>query len=216
MSALNKSNGTLSGQEVHFPSGKYLVSKTDLDGKIIYANQTFIDISGYAEAELLGRPHNIVRHPVMPRGAFAHLWETIQQGLPWSGVVKNRCKNGDHYWVKAFVAPIRQNGAVTGYLSVRTEPSRQEVAAAEALYERINSGQARLPALRKGWSLSFSARLKLVLGMILVLAGGSLVAALLLPGLPPAALGIAVANGTIGLLAAGLGGYCLARMTTPL
>jgi aerotaxis receptor len=216
MSALNKSNGTLSGQEVHFPSGRYLVSKTDLDGKIIYANQTFIDISGYTEAELMGRPHNIVRHPIMPRGAFAHLWETIQQGLPWSGVVKNRCKNGDHYWVKAFVAPIRQNGAVTGYLSVRTEPSRQEVAAAETLYEKINSGQARLPALRKGLGLSFSTRLKLALGGMFVLAGGSAIAALLLLDPSPIAWGIAAANGVIGLLAAGLGIYCLTRMTTPL
>ena len=92
--------------ERHLAEGQYIVSKTDLKGRITYVNQPFIDISGYTADELIGQPHNIVRHPDMPSGAFADLWRTLQNGKAWRGLVKNRCKNGDYYWVDASANPF--------------------------------------------------------------------------------------------------------------
>lgn len=90
------------------------MSTTDLNSNITHANDAFVRISGYSLDELTGAPHNIVRHPDMPKAAFADMWKTLQGGEPWSGVVKNRCKNGDHYWVKANVCPIKRQGTMTG------------------------------------------------------------------------------------------------------
>ncbi|MDX9993798.1 MAG: methyl-accepting chemotaxis protein [Rhodocyclaceae bacterium] len=114
-----------------------IVSKTDLKGRITYVNKDFLDISGFTEAELLGEPHNVVRHPDMPPEAFEDLWRTLKEGRPWTGYVKNRCKNGDFYWVLANATPIWENGQVTGYLSVRRKPSREMVAAHEAVYRQF-------------------------------------------------------------------------------
>ena len=124
--------------------GTILVSKTDLKGIITYVNHEFTEISGFSRKELLGRNHNIIRHPDMPPAAFKNLWDTIKQGLPWSGIVKNRCKNGDCYWVKANVAPITENGQITGYLSVRSKPSTQEIEQAATLYQAINEDRVSL------------------------------------------------------------------------
>jgi len=107
-----------------FVKGKYLVMKTDLNGVITYGNDAFFDMSGYRREELVGKSHNLVRHPNMPPQAFEDLWCTVKQGPPWRGLVKNRCKNGDYYWVDAFVAPIHRNEGVTGYMSVRNEPTK--------------------------------------------------------------------------------------------
>lgn len=104
-----------------FAQEERLISTTDLDSYITYANPEFIDISGFTKDELLGSPHNLVRHPDMPKDAFKSLWGTIQSGKAWMGMVKNRCKNGDFYWVDAFVTPVMENGKVKGYQSVRTE-----------------------------------------------------------------------------------------------
>jgi len=123
-----------------------LVSRTDLKGVITYANQAFIDISGYARGELLGAPHSIVRHPDMPAAAFADLWRTIGANKPWRGVVKNRAKNGDHYWVEAFVTPYHEHGRLVGYQSIRTAPNRQHVTDADRLYRAVCNGQAHLQA----------------------------------------------------------------------
>ncbi len=124
---------------------KPIVTKTDLKGIITYVNQAFLDISGFSREELLGANHNIVRHPDMPPEAFADLWETIGQGLPWEGIVKNRAKNGDFYWVEAYVTPVTENGNTIGYMSVRSAPTREQVTAAEALYQAAREKRAVIP-----------------------------------------------------------------------
>jgi len=121
-----------------------VVSKTDLHGNITYVNQDFVNISGFSEEELLGAPQNIVRHPDMPVEAFADFWATIKAGKAWTGLVKNRCKNGDHYWVEANAAPIIENGKAVGYTSIRTKPARDAVQAAEAAYRAIKAGDKSL------------------------------------------------------------------------
>ena len=130
--------------------GKSIVSKTDLQGNITYVNPYFIEISGFTEEELLGAPQNIVRHPEMPREAFGDMWATLKAGMPWNGLVKNRCKNGDYYWVQANVTPVRENGRAVGYMSVRTRPSREQVQAADAAYRRFVAGQARGMRIHRG------------------------------------------------------------------
>jgi aerotaxis receptor len=120
--------------EYPFPAGQSLVSTTDLKGRILHANAVFVTTSGYELDELLGQPHNILRHPDVPAEAFRDMWDTIQAGRPWSGVVKNRRKNGDHYWVLANVTPLLDGGRPVAYLSVRSQPSRQQVDAAEGLF----------------------------------------------------------------------------------
>lgn len=133
-----KTNLPISNVETPYPTGNYLVSKTDLKGAITYANDVFVDISGFSREELIGQNHNMVRHPDMPPQAFADLWRTLKAGYPWKGIVKNRCKNGDYYWVKAFVVPIDRENQRIGYMSVRTEATRQEIHDAEQLYKQLN------------------------------------------------------------------------------
>ena len=137
-----KDNGAITNKEVMMEDGTNIVSNTDLQGRITFFNQDFIDISGYGEEELMGAPHNILRHPHMPAVAFADLWATVKAGKPWRGLVKNRCKNGDHYWVMANVTPLAEEGRVTGYISIRTKPTRQQVDWAEKLYANIREGRA--------------------------------------------------------------------------
>ena len=140
-----KTNLPVSNIEVPFPEGRYIVSRTDLKGAITYANDTFVDVSGFSREELIGNNHNIVRHPDMLPGAFAWLWDTLKEGRPWSGIVKNRCKNGDFYWVNALVVPVRKNNETIGYMSVRTKPTRQQIADAEGLYQKLKEGKAKIP-----------------------------------------------------------------------
>lgn len=127
-----------------------IVSKTDTKGRITYVNHDFVEISGFSEQELLGEPHNILRHPDMPPEAFKDLWDTLAQGRPWTGYVKNRCKNGDHYWVVANVTPIFQGGQITGYMSVRTKPAAEQVQAAENAYRLFREKRAAGLAIRDG------------------------------------------------------------------
>ncbi|NRR30739.1 PAS domain-containing protein [Oxalobacteraceae bacterium] len=136
--------------EYEMADGKPIVSKTDLKGKITYINPYFVEVSGFTEAELIGAPHNLVRHPDMPPEAFADLWQTLKAGLPWTGLVKNRRKNGDHYWVVANVTPVIENGRATGYMSVRSKPERAQIEAAERVYRDIVAGNAKRIALRQG------------------------------------------------------------------
>jgi len=135
-------------QEREIEAYASIVSKTDIKGRITYVNPTFIHISGFTEEELIGAPQNIVRHPDMPELAFADLWSTLKAGLPWTGLVKNRCKNGDFYWVKANVTPIWERGKCTGYMSVRTKPTRAEITAAEQAYKELKKESARIAVHR--------------------------------------------------------------------
>ncbi|SEA41485.1 PAS domain-containing methyl-accepting chemotaxis protein [Variovorax sp. YR216] len=128
--------------EYPLPQGAALVSRTDLKGRITYVNPIFVEVSGYTVEELMGKAHNIVRHPDMPAEAFADMWDTLGRGLPWTGLVKNRRKNGDFYWVQANVTPVRRNGAAVGYMSVRSRPERADVMGAEQVYRRILEGKA--------------------------------------------------------------------------
>jgi aerotaxis receptor len=125
-----------------FPAHQTLISVTDTKGRITYCNAAFVEVSGYSEAELLGQPHNLLRHPDMPAEAFRDFWTTIQSGLLWSAVVKNRRRNGDHYWVRANATPMREGERIVGYLSVRTRPSDAEIQAAEQLYARMRDEAA--------------------------------------------------------------------------
>ncbi|GLR64160.1 methyl-accepting chemotaxis protein [Marinospirillum insulare] len=113
-----------------------IISHTDAKGKITYVNDGFVEYAGFSRAELLGQPHNIIRHPDMPREAFRDMWATLKSGRAWQGIVKNRRANGDHYWVKATATPLA-NG---GYMSVRLKPTSEEVKAASALYLRMQAG----------------------------------------------------------------------------
>ena len=145
-----RNNGPVTNREVDYPDGVCLVSRTDAKGRITFANDDFVTVSGFTRDELLGQPHNLVRHPDMPKEAFADLWGTIKQGRPWGGLVKNRSKNGDHYWVRANVTPIREEGQITGFISIRTKPTREDVAAAEALYGDFRNGTAGKKQLSQG------------------------------------------------------------------
>jgi aerotaxis receptor len=145
-----RTNLPVSQHEYQFPDTETLLSTTDTDSRISYANAAFVRTSGFETDELMGQPHNMVRHPDMPAEAFADMWRSLKEGQSWRALVKNRRKNGDHYWVCANAAPMRRNGRLTGYLSVRTKPSRAAVAATEKLYARFKNGGAGGLAFHRG------------------------------------------------------------------
>src|SRR3954470_3997156 len=119
-----------------------IVSKTDTKGRLTFFNDQFVDAAGFTEAELMGQPHNIIRHPDMPPEAFENLWDTLKAGKPWVGAVKNRRKNGDFYWVLATASPVRENGQVTGYTSIRTRLPADQRAEAEQVYALLRAKKA--------------------------------------------------------------------------
>lgn len=176
---------TLSDQNQHesvLDDHTTLMSTTDLNSCITHVNDAFVKISGYGREEMHGLPHNLVRHPDMPKAAFADMWHTLKQGEPWTGIVKNRPKNGGHYWVRANAIPQVRNGKTIGYMSIRTKASPQEVAAVEPLYQalRENRSNKRLHkgrVISKRWWGKLSAmplrwRVRSVmLGLYLLLAG---------------------------------------------
>lgn len=135
-------NLPVTDHEYELDAERSIVSKTDLAGRITYVNPYFCEVSGFNPDELLGSAHNIVRHPDMPKEAFADMWRTLKSGLPWTGLVKNRCKNGDYYWVKANVTPIRENGLVVGFMSVRTKPERNLIKSTMPIYQKFIHNQA--------------------------------------------------------------------------
>jgi len=139
-----KVNMPVTDREVMLNEGDIIVSSTNLKGAFTYCNDTFVKISGFSEKELIGKNHNIVRHPDMPSETFKDLWKKVQAEGNWSGIVKNRCKNGDYYWVKANVDPDYKEGVLSGYTSVRSKATEEEITAAEALYKRIKAGEANL------------------------------------------------------------------------
>ena len=133
-----------------FPDDATLMSTTDTQSHVTYANDAFVSVSGYTREEILGQPHNLVRHPDMPKEAFADMWATLQGGEPWTALVKNRRKNGDHYWVRANATPVVRHGTTTGFMSVRTKASSEEIAAAEKLYNDFREGKAGDRRFHKG------------------------------------------------------------------
>ncbi|WP_314595369.1 methyl-accepting chemotaxis protein [Burkholderia aenigmatica] len=145
-----RNNQPVTQQEFDFPDDVTLMSTTDADSIITYANTTFAQVSGFTNEELVGQPHNAVRHPDMPREAFADMWATLRRGEPWTALVKNRRKNGDHYWVRANAIPVMRNGAPQGYMSVRTKAPHDETAAADALYKAFREGKAGQRRFHKG------------------------------------------------------------------
>lgn len=151
-----RTNLPVTALEYQLQEGDTLLSATDLKGKIIYANDAFLHACGYSFEELQAQPHNIIRHPDTPAVLFEDMWNTLQHGASWTAVVKNRCKNGDFYWVRANASPIQSGGETIGYLSVRTKPSAAETQAQQALYDVLNGGAQHLQVRRgyvfpKGW-----------------------------------------------------------------
>ncbi|VAW98690.1 Aerotaxis sensor receptor protein [hydrothermal vent metagenome] len=140
-----------------------ILSTTDLKGRITYVNKDFLDISGFSNDELMKKAHNIIRHPDMPAAAFQDLWDTIRTGNSWMGMVKNRCKNGDHYWVHAIATPITRNGEIVEYQSVRYKPNQEQVHRADKMYKAINSG--KLPLSLRLPKISMFAKSILVSGL---------------------------------------------------
>jgi aerotaxis receptor len=189
-----RQNLPVTSAETLLPEGEFIYSRTDLKGQITEANEAFCSISAYTREEMVGQPHNMVRHPDMPMAAFEDMWRDLKAGLPWRGIVKNRRKDGGYYWVVANASPVRENGQVIGYQSVRSRPSREEVQAADAAYEKINAGQGgleikhgRVVKAHQAWVtalLSLRAQMLFVGLLVLLLAGlEGLESLLALPGL---------------------------------
>ncbi|RWU18127.1 chemotaxis protein [Pseudomonas alkylphenolica] len=181
-----RSNLPVTQQEVIFQNEQRLISATDLHGNLTYCNDELVAISGFSREELLGSPHNIVRHPDMPEAVFAHMWSYLKDGKSWMGIVKNRCRNGDHYWVSAYVTPVLEGTVVVGYESVRVKPLRADIERASALYERMRSGKAR-------WSLKGLGRNLMEQGLVPVLVGLPCLAAVMYLDRWPA-IGVLVAG----------------------
>ncbi len=142
-----KMNLPVTDHEITFREDERIVSTTDLKGIITSINDVFLRVSGFSSEELIGKNHNLIRHPDMPAVAFQNLWATLKQGKPWIGLVKNRAKNGDYYWVHAYVSPIYENEQMVGYQSVRYQPTRQQIDRAEKLYARVRNHQGKLGLL---------------------------------------------------------------------
>ncbi len=171
--------------EVEFPADVQLVSTTDLRGVITYANPAFCRIAGYHVDELVGHNHNLVRHPDMPKAAFADLWDRLKEGNPWRGMVKNRCKDGRYYWVDAYVTPIYENGKISGYQSVRCKPEPQlkQVAAQayQALLKAEQGGTSKLPSLHSARPLLLGLLMLVLFGWAAFSQGALTVLLMLLP-----------------------------------
>ncbi len=213
-----RNNQPVSQREYTLPADMTLLSTTDASSYVTYANAAFVEVSGFERDDIIGQPHNFIRHPDMPPEAFADLWATLKAGESWTALVKNRRRDGDHYWVRANATPVRRGGRLTGYLSVRTTPERAEVEAADALYQRFRSGNAKGLAFHKGlvvrtgpwrWlsvhkTMSVRARIRATTGAVAALIGAGAVA--LASGAAPAWLALGGAA-----LAAIVGGWLLER-----
>lgn len=226
-----RNNQPVTGIRREISEGAFVVSTTDTRGVITSVNDEFIRISGFSEGELVGEPHNIIRHPDMPPSAFEDLWSTVKRGEMWHGIVKNRCKDGAFYWVDASVAPLREGGQITGFLSVRSTPTQSQIAEAEAIHQRLKAGVSPAKILHPPWipfpAMGLKARL---LGSLLALV--TLLGAVLLPSLlavyqlmrqleAGGGQGLELARRSLGFLAAGgiagtllclLGGVMLTRI----
>ncbi len=139
---MTTNNANTANREVRLTNSDQLISSTNKQGVITYANPRFIEVSGFSEQELIGQNHNLVRHPDMPKAAFKEMWQKLEAGQSWRGIVKNRCKNGNFYWVDAFVSPLFEQGQLVGYQSVRVAPKAEYVSQAQKVYQRLNNGKA--------------------------------------------------------------------------
>lgn len=184
-------NGPITGREVKLTPDDEIVSSSDLQGNIIFCNDTFCRISGFSREELIGQPHNIIRHPDMPPAVFGLMWQRLKSGKPWMGVVKNRCKNGDHYWVTAYVTPVWDGDKICGYESVRFKVDPAYIERADHLYKRANAGKSYFSLFQRwkaNWGVSTLATaicwlLFVVLSALLSKSSISLSALLLIPAL---------------------------------
>lgn len=147
------------GQEIAFRPDQFIVSKTDKRGIIQYVNQSFMDVSGFVESELIGKPHSVIRNEMMPRCIFKYFWDNIKQGKEFFAYVVNECKNGDYYWVLAYVTPDRdpQTGEISGYFSVRRVANRNAIAQVEDLYHQLWKIESKHASKMKGIEASIAA-----------------------------------------------------------
>lgn len=171
---MQNKNAPVTQKELPLPNGAVLITKTDTRGIITYTNDAFVAISGYSREELVGKSHNIVRHPDMPPQTFKWLWDTLKSERPWRGMVKNRCKNGDHYWVRATVSPVIEEGKIIGYVSVRKAPTRAQVAEAQSLYRELNSSGRQIVSKYerlkfKNWSMKGKLQTAIQLPLLVIL-----------------------------------------------
>jgi len=206
-------NEPVTQREYEIADNSTLMSTTDSQSYVTYANEAFVAASGFTRDEITGQPHNFVRHPDMPSEAFADMWATLKNGEPWTALVKNRRKNGDHYWVRANAVPVVRDGRQAGYMSVRTKPSRAEVAAAEALYRDFRAGKTDGRRFHKGLLVGTGLRALLSLNQtlsvrgrirgILTLVFGAMLAGTVLAGASSEALlHLAIAGGLGSILSA--------------
>jgi aerotaxis receptor len=219
-----RNNLPVTQREYQVGDGVTLMSTTDTSSHITYCNAAFIEVSGFDKDELMGQPHNVVRHPDMPPQAFADMWATLKGGESWTALVKNRRKNGDHYWVRANAAPVMRNGRLSGYMSVRTKPTRDEIARAETLYRGFREGKAGKLRFHKGivvrggllgWASALQlmpARWRVRAAIAVTTAAGIGAAASF--GLAGAAL--AGLGGTLALLGAGVSLWLEGQLARPL
>ena len=163
-----KNNQPITDNERVLDSKERIISSTNLKGVIEHVNQDFLNISGFTEEELIHKSHNIVRHPHMPQAAFKQAWDFLKQDKQWKGIVKNRCKNGDYYWVDAFITPVKENGQVVGYESVRYKPKTEAVERATKVYKRLNKGKAAFPSKDRIQSLPLGQVFSVLLGLTAV------------------------------------------------
>lgn len=153
-----RTNGPVTNAEYVLPDDEVIITHTDASSRITYANPAFLSSSEFSLEECIGQPQNIVRHPDMPKEAFADLWSTIRAGRSWTGIVKNRRKSGGFYWVRANVTPMMDRGRIVGYMSVRVKPSREEISQAERIYADIRAGRAGSLRIREGRAVDMSIR----------------------------------------------------------
>lgn len=186
-----RQNLPVTQREVMMREGSRLITTTDPSGEITYCNDDFVEISGFSREELVGSPHNIIRHPDMPAAVFADMWRYLKAGRAWMGIVKNRTRSGDHYWVSAYVTPVKENGQLVGYESVRVAPDRAQKERAARLYRKLSAQKTASPLVwrlkgltRAFWPFAVSLLLGLlalrqdspVLAVALVMAGHLLAA----------------------------------------
>lgn len=195
-----RDNQPITEREVEIPDGEPLVSRTDPDSRINFVNKGFVAVSGFAREDLIGAPHNLVRHPHMPKEAFANLWETLKAGRPWEGLVKNRTKSGDFYWVRANVTPVIEAGEIKGYISIRGRPSRGKVAEAGAAYAKMRDGNKSIglhdgELVRTGWRAALGVHWASVTGRLVGIFATLILGIVLVGG--AGLLGMAQSNGSL-------------------
>ncbi|SEM52083.1 methyl-accepting chemotaxis sensory transducer with Pas/Pac sensor [Pseudomonas sp. ok272] len=206
-----RNNQPVTQREISLASEQKLISTTDARGVITYCNDAFVEISGFDRADLIGAPQNIVRHPDVPPAVFAHMWGALKQGRPWMGIVKNRSRNGDHYWVNAYVTPIFEGSQVVGFESVRVKPTADQIRRAESLYKRITQGGPAIPRHDTWLPVLLNCLPFLVVGMAAAISGAFFSAPVALT----VAIGMAVPIGLLSSRWQTQGALRLLEMTEP-